>query len=102
MESKTPLADRGIGSITAETVLESMTDGFYLLDEYMKFDYINEIAENAIGMRRSEILGKSVREVFPDCRGAILKNSINASFKRKPVKSLMNIWGFLMPGSILR
>lgn len=77
------MADRGIGSITAETVLESMTDGFYLLDEYMKFDYINEIAENAIGMKRSEILGKSVHEVFPDLRGSNLEKHYQRMLQTK-------------------
>ena len=73
MESKTPMSDRGIRSITAEIVLENMTDGFYLLDDNLKFDYINENAENAIGMKRSEILGKSAYEVFPGLRGSNLE-----------------------------
>ena len=83
MESKTPMSDRGIRSITAEIVLENMTDGFYLLDDNLKFDYINENAENAIGMKRSEILGKRVHEVFPGLRGSNLETQYLRVLQKK-------------------
>ncbi|MCM3610508.1 EAL domain-containing protein [Planococcus sp. MERTA32b] len=65
-----PAADSGIQSITVETVLESMTDGFYLLDDRLRFNYINEVAEKIISKKRDDIVGQSVYEVFPDIRGS--------------------------------
>lgn len=74
MESKTQVSHKGIQSITAETVLESMTDGFYLLDDQFNFEYINEVAEKMIGIERAEIMGRFVLEVFPTIRGSNLEN----------------------------
>ena len=73
MESFSPMSDKVIRSITAETVLESMTDGFYLLDNNLKFDYINEVAEITFGKCRLDVIGRSVHEVFPDLRGSHLE-----------------------------
>lgn len=73
VESFSPMSDKVIRSITAETVLESMTDGFYLLDNNLKFDYINEVAEKTIGKNRFDVIGRSIQEVFPDLRGSNLE-----------------------------
>lgn len=67
------LSEKGIKSITAETVLESMTDGFYLLDECLNFDYINEVAEEAIGFKREEVIGRNILAVLPDIGGSKLE-----------------------------
>ncbi|WP_422123826.1 EAL domain-containing protein [Planococcus sp. X10-3] len=83
MESKTTLSDKGIRSITAETVLESMTEGFYLLDENLKIDYINEIAEKAIGIKRQEVIGRCIHTVLPELKGSQLEQQFKFSLETK-------------------
>jgi PAS domain S-box-containing protein len=51
--------------LTLITTLESITDGFYLLDKDWKFSYINGPAERMLETRRSDILGKSLWQQFP-------------------------------------
>ncbi|PKH10265.1 EAL domain-containing protein [Planomicrobium sp. MB-3u-38] len=79
----TPLKGSGIQSITVETVLESMTDGFYLLDDQLRFNYINEVAEKIIGRKRDEILGLTAHEVFPKLKGSNLEHQLLTALRTK-------------------
>lgn len=49
-----------------ETVLESITDAFYALDETWAFTYVNAEAERLLQRSREELLGKNVWEMFPE------------------------------------
>ncbi|RLQ86611.1 EAL domain-containing protein [Planomicrobium sp. Y74] len=74
-------------SITAETVLESMTDGFYLLDDQLRFNYINEVAENLIGQSREVLIGLSIYGVFPKLRESkVEQQMLHALQMRKSVE----------------
>ena len=75
-----PLNLHTIEPITAESILESMTDGFYLLDDSFKFVYINEIAEKNIQRKKSDVIGRDLLEVFPGVEGS--------NFHRKLINSL--------------
>ncbi|MTD31023.1 bifunctional diguanylate cyclase/phosphodiesterase [Planomicrobium sp. YIM 101495] len=55
-----------IEPITAESVLESMTDGFALLNNQFQFHYINEIAESMFRTTREKVVGTSLFDVFPE------------------------------------
>ncbi|HLS28828.1 MAG TPA: PAS domain S-box protein, partial [Opitutales bacterium] len=54
------LAKRLVGT------LESITDGFYLLDPEWRFVYFNAAAEKLSGYKREEVLGKVLWEAFPN------------------------------------
>lgn len=69
MEEKDKVAN-GIETIKTATVVESMTDGFYLLDDRMILKYINGIAEKITGKRMEEIVGRPVLEAFPALVGS--------------------------------
>jgi PAS domain S-box-containing protein len=49
----------------AEEILSSIADGFYALDREWRFRYINRRAEEILGKRRSEVIGKPFFSVFP-------------------------------------
>lgn len=55
-------------TISSRTVslLESITDGFYSLDHQWRFTYLNSAAERISGRTRSELLGRTVWEAFPE------------------------------------
>lgn len=46
------------------SILESMTDCFYAMDQDLQFTYINRAAEIAFKKPREELLGKKMTEVF--------------------------------------
>lgn len=57
------LADR------LSTTLESITDGFYTLDEQWRFTYVNSAAEAVLRRSRDEMIGRSIWEAFPEAVG---------------------------------
>ena len=54
-----------------EDILESMTDAFFAADKNWILTYANSAAERLYGVKRENILHKSVREVFPKVPGSI-------------------------------
>ena len=55
------LAHRDLGSI-----LESITDGFIILDRDFRYVYINDVAAAVAGASASEFAGRSLWDVFPE------------------------------------
>ncbi|HSI65785.1 MAG TPA: EAL domain-containing protein [Planococcus sp. (in: firmicutes)] len=52
--------------ITAETVLESMTEGFCLLDDDLQLIYVNEIGEELLQCKRGTAVGRELFDLFPE------------------------------------
>ena len=48
-----------------ETILSSIRDGFYVLDQDWQFTYVNDRYCEMVGMQRAEILGQNVWQLFP-------------------------------------
>jgi PAS domain S-box-containing protein len=48
--------------------LESMTDGFIMLDGDLRFTYVNREAERLLGKSARELLGQQAWDVFPESR----------------------------------
>jgi PAS domain S-box-containing protein len=51
------------------TTLESITDGFCLIDKAWKFTFLNGPAERMLKRRRKDILGKTLWQEFPETVG---------------------------------
>ncbi|MEX0729421.1 MAG: ATP-binding protein [Aquisalimonadaceae bacterium] len=49
--------------------LESITDGFFLLDRQWRFSFVNGRAESILRRRRVELLGQSIWDAFPEAIG---------------------------------
>jgi PAS domain S-box-containing protein len=47
------------------TILESITDGFLALDKEWRYTYFNETGARMIGMKRDDLIGGCVWELFP-------------------------------------
>jgi PAS domain S-box-containing protein len=54
----------------AEAILESITDAFFSLDKEWAFTFMNRRAEELLGFRRGELLGRSMWEAFPGLAGS--------------------------------
>jgi PAS domain S-box-containing protein len=53
-------------AVAATTILENSPIPFVALDRAWRFAYVNRKAEELLQMPRTELLGKDVRDVFPD------------------------------------
>lgn len=53
-------------------ILESISDGFYAIDNDWKFTYFNKEAEKLLEVSEKDILGKIIWDVFPDVVGSKL------------------------------
>jgi PAS domain S-box-containing protein len=57
--------------------LESVTDAFYTLDREWRFTYVNPEAERLQQRTRTELLGRSVWEVFPEALGTVFDDAFH-------------------------
>ncbi len=65
------------------STLESITDGFFILDQDWCFNYVNPEAERMIGRSRQELLGKSIWEFLPDSNGNLFYEMYRRVMKEK-------------------
>src|SRR5579871_2501246 len=63
------LKARPVPSIDPDSIFESATDGFLVYDSEFRFTYSNRDVERLLGKPKSELLGKSQWEVFPETIG---------------------------------
>lgn len=66
-----------IAKADLEAVLTNLQDGFLTLDRDWCYTYINDRQLEIIGMRREDVLGKNVWEIFPDLVGSELYHRFN-------------------------
>jgi len=48
------------------TLFESITDAFFALDREWHITFLNSEAEKALGWKRSAVIGRNIREAFPE------------------------------------
>ncbi|MCL4500475.1 MAG: PAS domain-containing protein, partial [Deltaproteobacteria bacterium] len=74
---------------TPETILESISDGFFSMDQDMVVTYVNNAALALWGGRpREEILGKRLLEAFPEAKGSLFVEKYAEALKEKKFISL--------------
>ena len=61
------------GAARVDRVLETMPTAFYSLDTRWRFTRVNAEAERVLGMRRDQLLGRSLWEVFPEIAGTVVE-----------------------------
>jgi PAS domain S-box-containing protein len=55
---------------SAAAILESITDAFFSLNTDWEFTYVNRQAEEALGVNRNDLLGKSIWDMYPGLAGS--------------------------------
>jgi PAS domain S-box-containing protein len=48
------------------TLIDSLTEGIFVLDKKWRYSYLNRLAEELVGRPREELLGKHVWKLFPE------------------------------------
>ncbi|MFP4053246.1 MAG: PAS domain S-box protein [Phycisphaerae bacterium] len=54
-------------------ILESVSDGFFALDQELKVTYFNRAAERLLGRPAEEVVGRELFEAFPEARGSVFE-----------------------------
>ena len=68
-----------------EKVLASINDQFLVLDREWRYSYVNERVVQVVGLRREELLGRNIWELFPDTVGTILHDELHrAAAEQQP------------------
>jgi PAS domain S-box-containing protein len=53
----------------AQSILESITDGFFTLDHNFCFSHMNQAGEEILDAKRADVVGKSLWELYPETVG---------------------------------
>jgi PAS domain S-box-containing protein len=75
------------------TILESISDAFFSIDDDMVVTYFNQAAGVALGRRREEVTGHMLFDVFPEARGSIFEQNYTRSLKEKISLSFETYFG---------
>lgn len=59
--------------LRANTILESISDGFFSLDRDWKFVYVNRRAEAYLGQTRADLLGRVLWDAIPESKGSVFE-----------------------------
>ncbi len=74
--------------IRYESILESISGGFFALDNDFHITYWNRAAEEGTGMTAASVVGKHVFEVFPNAEGAALGEKYRAAMATRSFQSI--------------
>ncbi len=64
-------------------ILESISDGFFSLDDRFIVTYFNRAAERLLGRSSWEVLGHNLFEAFPEAKGSIFEDKYTQGIKEK-------------------
>jgi PAS domain S-box-containing protein len=70
-----------------EEILEGISGGFFALDSDYHFTYWNRAAEIGTGLKRENVLGKHVFEIFPNAKNAELGDKYRLAMETKTFQS---------------
>jgi PAS domain S-box-containing protein len=70
-------------SARLRATLESISDGFYVLDQNLIFTYLNSAAERLLNRPRQDVIGRNVLEAFPRVRGSIIQERFEQALREQ-------------------
>ncbi|WP_276256528.1 PAS domain S-box protein [Halomontanus rarus] len=71
-----------------EEIHERITDGFAALNEEWEFTHVNDRAEELLGFDRTELLGTTIWEVFPDVVGSTFEDRYREAMETQESRTL--------------
>ena len=90
--SHKPITLQAMEPITAEIILDSMTEGFCLLDDQFHLIYINEIAEKLLQSKRGLVMGRGLFEVFPETVGTYFHSHYQHALEEQAVVEFVDYY----------
>ena len=74
-------------------MLESISDGFFSLDDHFVVTYFNKAAERLLGRKSWEVLGHNLFEAFPEVKGSIFEDKYAQAINEKISLSFETYFG---------
>lgn len=68
--------------------LESITDGFFTVDREWRFTYVNREAERIFQHSRTQVLGETIWDLFPDLHGTVIETEYRRAMNEGVTVSL--------------
>jgi PAS domain S-box-containing protein len=83
--AKCKSAEEALGTSTERltNILESISDGFFTLDQNLVVTYFNKAAEGLLGRKSTEVLGRNLFDAFPGAKGSIFEEKYILAVKEK-------------------
>ncbi len=75
------------------SILESISDAFFSLDNEMIVTYFNRAAETTLGKRQEEVVGYRLFEVFTEARGSIFEEFYSRAIREKIALGIETYFG---------
>jgi len=75
-----------------ESILESISGGFFALDDQYRITYWNKAAEAGTRLTSTEVLGKRVFDVFPNAEGAIVGEKYRLAMETRTYQSFEDVY----------
>jgi|GEM_PF-5394532 len=66
-----------------ENILESISDGFFILDNNLVVTYFNKPAEKLLGRKKKDILGKNLFNAFPEAKNSLFEKNFKKAINKK-------------------
>lgn len=76
-----------------QSLLESISDGFFTLEEGLVVTYFNKTAEKLLGRRAEEIVGRNLFEAFPEAKGSVFEDNYSRALKERQPLSFESYFG---------
>ncbi|MBD3426108.1 MAG: PAS domain S-box protein [Candidatus Omnitrophica bacterium] len=64
-------------------ILQSISDGFMVLDERMVVLYFNKAAQEMLGRKKEEVVGKNLLEAFPEAKNSVFEEKYKWALQNK-------------------
>ncbi|MEQ8188798.1 MAG: PAS domain S-box protein [Candidatus Eremiobacterota bacterium] len=65
------------------TILESINDGFFALDDEMNVTYFNSAACRLLGRKKEDVLGYKIFDAFPEAKGSVFEEKYSLAINEK-------------------
>jgi PAS domain S-box-containing protein len=64
-------------------LLDSISDGFFVLDKNLTVKYFNDSAEQMLGRKREDVLGVELFEAFPEAKNSVFEKNYMKGIREK-------------------
>ena len=73
-----------------ETLVDSISDGFYALDRDWRFTHVNDAALSHMNLTRESVLGRTLFDVFPTTRGSAIEEEYRRAMESREPRHFEN------------
>ena len=74
-------------------LLEGTSNGFVALDRDLRYTYVNRRAAGAVGLRPEQMIGRTIREVFPGGEGAAFERPCRRALDEQVPTQVVEFFG---------